>query len=147
MDGLCPEGGWGIPDSGYRRRAMYRNIPLGFSDTLVGGLGCRLGRRCWMPAAPSGRHRRPAPPSPGLAACASSRTRLTAWIFHSLTVAVPAHPRRKNSDCRRQRIDTFSFAAYNNSTRQATACVCQSVEVRGCAGRHCLTELARGVVQ
>ena len=42
-------------------------------------------------------------------------------------------------------IDIFSFAAYNNSTRQATACVCQSVEVRECAGRHCLTELARGV--
>ena len=39
---------------------MYRNIPLGFSDTLVG-----------------------ATPSPGLAAFASSRTRLTAWLFHS----------------------------------------------------------------
>ena len=32
-------------------------------------------------------------------------------------------------------------------THLATACVCQSVEVRECAGRHCLTELARGVVQ
>ena len=51
---------WGIPDSGYRMRAMYRNIPLGFSDTLVG-----------------------ATPSPGLAVFASSRTRLTAWLFHS----------------------------------------------------------------
>ena len=39
---------------------MYRNIPLGFSDTLVG-----------------------ATPSPGLAVFASSRTRLTAWLFHS----------------------------------------------------------------
>ena len=73
-------------------------------------------------------------------------------------VAVPAHPRRKDGGCRRRSksfswcgfcmgIDIFSFAAYNNSTRQATACVCQSVEVRECAGRHCLTELARGVVQ
>ena len=35
MDGLCPEG-VGIPDSGYRRRAMFRNILLGFSETLVG---------------------------------------------------------------------------------------------------------------
>lgn len=86
------------------------------------------------------------------------RTRLTAWLFRSLAAAVPAHPRRKDGGCRRRSksfswcgfcmgIDIFSFAAYNNSTRQATACVCQSVEVRECAGRHCLTELARGVVQ
>lgn len=44
-------------------------------------------------------------------------------------------------------IDIFSSNTYNNNTRQATACVCQSVEVRGCAGRHCLTELSGGVVQ
>jgi hypothetical protein len=30
---------------------------------------------------------------------------------------------------------------------QATACVCQSVEVRGCAGMHCFMELSGGVVQ
>ena len=46
-----------------------------------------------------------------------------------------------------EKIDIFLSAAYNNNIRQATACVCQSVEVRECAGRHCLTELARGVVQ
>lgn len=51
----------------------------------------------------------------------------------------------KNSG--RKSIDIFSAIEYNNSTRQATACVCQSVEVRECAGRHCLMELARGVVQ
>ena len=150
--------GWGIPDSGYRRRAMYRNIPLGFSDTLVGGLGCRLGRRCWMPAAPSGRHRRPAPPSPGQPPFAGLANTPYGVAFSLPLVAVPAHPRRKDGGCRRRSksfswcgfcmgIDIFSFAAYNNSTRQATACVCQSVEVRECAGRHCLTELARGVVQ
>ena len=33
------------------------------------------------------------------------------------------------------------------STRQATACVCWSVEIRECAGTHCLMELAGGVVQ
>ena len=47
----------------------------------------------------------------------------------------------------RQRIDTVLFATYNNSTRQATACVCPSVEVGGCAGRHRLMELSGGVVQ
>lgn len=47
---------------------------------------------------------------------------------------------KENLDGFYMEIDIFSFAAYNNSTRQATACVCQSVEVRGCAGRHCLTE-------
>lgn len=54
---------------------------------------------------------------------------------------------KENLDGFYMEIDIFSFAAYNNSTRQATACVCQSVEVRGCAGRHCLTELSGGVVQ
>lgn len=54
-------------------------------------------------------------------------------------VAVPAHPRRKDGGCRRRSksfswcgfcmgIDIFSFAAYNNSTRQATACVCQALK-------------------
>ena len=47
----------------------------------------------------------------------------------------------------RQRIDTVLFATYNNSTRQATACVCPSVEVGGCAGRRRLMELSEGVVQ
>lgn len=36
---------------------------------------------------------------------------------------------------------------YHNSIRQATACVCSGVEVRECAGTHCLTELSGGVVQ
>jgi hypothetical protein len=126
---------WGIPDSGYRRRAMYRNIPLGFSDTLVGGT-----------------------PSPGQPAFTGLANTPYGVAFSLPLVAVPAHPRRKDGGCRRRSksfswcgfcmgIDIFSFAAYNNSTRQATACVCQSVEVRECAGRHCLTELARGVVQ
>ena len=44
-------------------------------------------------------------------------------------------------------IDIVSSRAYNNSTRQATACVCQSVEIRECAGTHCLMELSGGVVQ
>ena len=79
MDGTLPGWVWGIPDSGYRRRAMYRNIPLGFSDTLVG-----------------------ATPSPGLAVFASSRTRLTAWLFSLPLVAVPAHPHRKNGGYRRR---------------------------------------------
>lgn len=43
-------------------------------------------------------------------------------------------------------IDIISGSTYNNRIRQATACACQSVEVRECAGRHCLMELARGVV-
>ena len=46
-----------------------------------------------------------------------------------------------------EKIDIFLSAAYNNNIRQATACVCQSVEVRECAGRHCLMELSGGVVQ
>ena len=44
-------------------------------------------------------------------------------------------------------IDIFSVCEYNNSTRQATACVCRSAEVRECAGKHCLMELSGGVVQ
>ena len=44
-------------------------------------------------------------------------------------------------------IDILLRCAYNNSTRQATACVCQSVEIRECAGTHCLMELSGGVVQ
>ena len=43
-------------------------------------------------------------------------------------------------------IDILLRCAYNNSTRQATACVCQSVEIRECAGTHCLMELSGGVV-
>lgn len=35
---------------------------------------------------------------------------------------------------------------YNNM-KQATMCVCGNVEVRGCAGKHCLTEFSGGVVQ
>ena len=44
-------------------------------------------------------------------------------------------------------IDIGFSRAYNNLTRQATACVCRSVEIRECAGTHCLMELAGGVVQ
>ena len=45
-----------------------------------------------------------------------------------------------------QIIDIVSVCEYNNSTRQATACVCRSAEVRECAGKHCLMELSGGVV-
>mgnify|MGYP003264438631 CR=1 FL=1 len=45
-----------------------------------------------------------------------------------------------------QIIDIVSVYEYNNSTRQATACVCRSAEVRECAGKHCLMELSGGVV-
>lgn len=49
-------------------------------------------------------------------------------------------PRNKN-------IDRVLSASYNNSTRQATMCFNKSVEVRDCAGRHCLMELSGRVVQ
>ena len=44
-------------------------------------------------------------------------------------------------------IDIFYDVAYNNNIKQATTCVCQNADVRECAGMHCLTEFARGVVQ
>ena len=52
-------------------QAGHRDILFGYPDVLVG-----------------------VPPSPGLAAFASSRTRLTAWLFRSRWSLLPAHPRR-----------------------------------------------------
>ena len=55
-------------------QAMYGDILFGYCIRLLGS-----------------------PPSPGLAAFASSRTRLTAWLFRSLRSLLPAHPRRKGN--------------------------------------------------
>lgn len=126
--------GWGIPDSGYRRRAMFRNILLAIPKRSLG-----------------------APQAPASLLSLVWRTRLRRGYLlpygRCSCTSVQEWGRllpskQKFSQCGFcMGIDIFSFAAYNNSTRQATACVCQSVEVRGCAGRHCLTKLSGGVVQ
>ena len=84
---------------------------------------------------------------------------LKAWLKNCLWMMCWIHPGKYRIQMRltvRRILSIFVFknfidillrCAYNNSTRQATACVCQSVEIRECAGTHCLMELSGGVVQ
>lgn len=91
---------------------MDWNILFGYFKTLVGGLACRLGRRCWMSAASSGRHRRPAPPNPSLGAGASGehalrrgKTTSGACGFAPLGRWFSATFCTENCGCHRKRID------------------------------------------
>ena len=87
---------WGLGKPQQASRKSEKDIPAHCLPTLS-EISDKTGQQCFrnilldIPKTLVG-----VPPKPRTGRFASSRTRLTAWLFRSLRLLLPAHPRRKN---------------------------------------------------